>query len=294
MIIIDFREKDIIKHFTEMNDQINKIDKNVKIEIKTENLLLGDILIDKLLIERKTINDLAASIVDGRYKEQSFRLLKALDEGFKVFYFIEGNMDLYTGAITKNTLVSTIYSLTHKGFQVLLTKNSKETAFFILKFAEKMKKDAEKMKKDAEKMKKDAEKMKKDAEKMKDTESKDTESKDTESKDTESKDAESKDAESKDAASKDTESNLEVSYENTQGVIKTKKNKNITKDNISVFMLCQIPGISTTTAGILLKKYGHIKALIHAMKENPKEIEEFRHNDKKLNKNIIQNLNEYL
>ena len=87
---------------------------------------------------------------------------------------------------------------------------------------------------------------------------------------------------------------MEVSYENTQGVIKTKKNKNITKDNISVFMLCQIPGISTTTAGILLKKYGHIKALIHAMKENPKEIEEFRHNDKKLNKNIIQNLNEYL
>jgi len=130
MIVIDFREKDILKFCTELNKNI---------EIKTENLLLGDILIDKLLIERKTINDLAASIVDGRYREQSFRLIKALQEGFKVFYFIEGNMDLYTGSISKNTLVSTIYSLTHKGFQVLLTKNSKETAFFILQFAEKMK-----------------------------------------------------------------------------------------------------------------------------------------------------------
>ena len=145
-IIIDFREKDIMKYCTEMN-------KN-QIEIKTENLLLGDILIDKLLIERKTINDLAASIVDGRYKEQSFRLVKALEEGYKVFYFIEGNMDLYTGAISKNILVSTIYSLTHKGFQVLLTKNSKDTAFFILQFSEKMKKDSEKMKKEIEKMKK--------------------------------------------------------------------------------------------------------------------------------------------
>ena len=253
-MIIDFREKDIIKYCTEMN-------KNINIEIKTENLLLGDILIDKLLIERKTINDLAASIVDGRYREQSFRLLKALDEGYKVFYFIEGNMDLYTGAISKNTLVSTIYSLTHKGFQVLLTKNSKDTAFFLLQFAEKMKKDSEKMKKDAEK--------------IKDTE--------TNNLTTEIGQAEII----------ETKSEI-VTYENTQGIIQTKKNKNITKDNISVFMLCQIPGISTTTAGILLEKYGHISSLIHAMKENPKEIEEFRNKDKKLNKNIIKNLNEFL
>lgn len=269
MIIIDFREKDIIKHCTEMN-------KNINIEIKTENLLLGDILIDKLLIERKTINDLAASIVDGRYREQSFRLLKAIDEGYKVFYFIEGNMDLYTGAISKHILVSTIYSLTHKGFQVLLTKNSKDTAFFILQFAEKMKKDTEKMKKD-NKMKKDAEikkdtEMKKDTEKMKDDNI----------------------TETNEIDEIGTNSEIKVTYENTQGIIQTKKNKNITKDNISVFMLCQIPGISTTTAGILLEKYGHISSLIHAMNENPKEIEDFRNKNKKLNKNIIKNLNEFL
>ena len=239
-MIIDFREKDILKY---CNEQLN----GRNIEIKTDNLLLGDIQIDKLLIERKTINDLAASIVDGRYKEQSFRLLKALEEGYKVFYFIEGNMDLYTGAISKNTLVSTIYSLTNKGFQVLLTKNSKDTAFFILQFAEKMKKESQK----DEKMKK-IEHCEKD------------------------------------------EADEKITYENTQGVVQTKKNKNITKDNISVFMLCQIPGISTTTAGVLLEKYGHLSKLIIAMKENLNEFEQFRHNGKKLNKNIIKNLNEYL
>ena len=248
-MIIDFREKDILKHCNELNVK--------NIDIKTDNLLLGDIQIDKLLIERKTINDLAASIVDGRYKEQSFRLIKALEEGYKVFYFIEGNMDLYTGAISKNTLVSTIYSLTHKGFQVLLTKNSRETAFFILQFAEKMKN--EKMK--HEKMN---EKKKNEINNDIDTQ-----------------------------ADADIEKE-KVSYENTEGVIKTKKNKNITKDNISVFMLCQIPGISTKTAGILLEKYGHLSKLIIAMKENSNEFEEFRHNDKKLNKNIIKNLNEFL
>lgn len=252
MILIDFREKDIIKYCNEMNKNI---------DIKTENLLLGDIQIDKLLIERKSINDLASSIVDGRYKEQSFRLSKALEEGFKVFYFIEGNMDLYTGSISKNTLISTVYSLTNKGFQVLLTKNSKETACFVLQFAEKMKKI-----------------------------------KDEQIKDEKIKDEKINEINLVNNKNDNIEINVkqEITYENTQGVVQTKKNKNITKDNISVFMLCQIPGISITTAGVLLEKYGHISSLIHAMKENPKEIEEFRNNDKKLNKNIIKNLNEYL
>jgi ERCC4-type nuclease len=127
-------------------------------------------------------------------------------------------------------------------------------------------------------MKKDSEKMKKEIEKMKKKQVKD----------------EDLVNEVKVDEVKDSTQLNEKTYENTQGVIQTKKNKNITKDNISVFMLCQIPGISTTTAGILLDKYTHISKLIIAMKENPTEIEDFRNNNKKLNKNIIQNLNEFL
>lgn len=271
-MIIDFREKDILKY---CNEQLNGRD----IEIKTENLLLGDILIDKLLIERKTINDLASSIVDGRYREQSFRLVKALEEGYKVFYFIEGNMDLYTGSMSKNTLVSTVYSLTNKGFQVLLTKNSKETSYFLLQFAEKIKKD-----------------------KIKETKQNKCNLNvavtsnicDTSDMNIESIIDSSNPSVSNVSSVSNVPSVSKESYENTEGIIQTKKNKNITKQNISVFMLCQIPGISTTTAGILLEKYGHISNLIIAMTQNPNEMEEFRNKDKKLNKNIIKNLNEYL
>jgi len=247
-VVIDFREKDILSY---CNSQLNGRD----ITITTENLLLGDIKINKLLIERKTINDLAASIVDGRYKEQSFRLEKALEEGYKVFYFIEGNMDLYTGSISKNTLVSTIYSLTHKNFQVLLTKNSRETAYFILQFAEKMKKII----------------------KIENT----TIFENTTIEET------------------NTNTKTKTTYENTEGVIQTKKNKNINRENISIFMLCQIPGISTTTANILMEKYGHISKLIIELNKNPNEMNEFEYikdegKPKKLNKNIIKNINEFL
>jgi ERCC4-type nuclease len=225
MISIDSRESDLIKIFEFLKHPIN-----------TSSLHLGDALIDNIIIERKTLTDLAASIKDGRYKEQSFRLEKALEENYKVFYMIEGNLDLYTGSIPKETLVSAMYSLISKGFQVLLTKNTKETAFFMIQFFEKNKK-----------------------------------------------------------GEKETEC-VKV-YEDT--IVTKQKNTNITRDNISIFMLCQIPSISHVTATILMDKYKHITTLIEEMK-NPNILEEFEYinpktnKPKKLNKNVIQKLNEYL
>ena len=224
MISIDSRESDLIKMFEFLKHPIN-----------TSSLHLGDALIDNIIIERKTLTDLAASIKDGRYKEQSFRLEKALEENYKVFYMIEGNLDLYAGSIPKETLVSAMYSLTTKGFQLLLTKNTKETAFFMIQFFEKNKKGD-----------------KKEDEKV---------------------------------------------YEDT--IVSKQKNTNITRDNISIFMLCQIPSISNVTASILMDKYKHISVLIEEMK-NPNILEDFEYlhpktnKPKKLNKNVIQKLNEYL
>jgi len=47
--------------------------------MEVKNLDIGDIIIYngsyKLIIERKTINDLVSSIKDGRYREQKMRLL---------------------------------------------------------------------------------------------------------------------------------------------------------------------------------------------------------------------------
>jgi ERCC4-type nuclease len=228
-ILIDSREKDLISMFSLLNPNINII---------TQQLALGDSIIgDKIIIERKTLTDLAASIKDGRYREQSFRLQKSLEEGFSVIYMIEGNLDLYVGSITKETIVRTMYSLTTKGFQVFLTKHVKETAYFIIQIAEKIK-------------------------------------------------------------SKETKSS--GVYEETEGIIQKQKNTNITRDNISIFMLCQIPGISTVTATILMDNYKHITLLIKALAENPECLESFEYinlktnKSKKLNKNIIKNIKEFL
>lgn len=128
-------------------------------EIKSERLPLGDIIIhdpkqqkDIVLFERKTLNDLAASIRDGRYKEQSFRLSQTTDfHNHNIIYIIEGDIAKYRPApssgtsngVTKSALQSAMVSLLYyKGFSVIRTMNVGETADFILHFADKVAKES--------------------------------------------------------------------------------------------------------------------------------------------------------
>jgi len=125
-------------------------------EIKSERLPLGDIILhdpaqqkDIVLFERKTLADLAASIRDGRYKEQSFRLIEsAATTGFSthhIIYIIEGDLSGYDDRhtqITKTALQSAMVSLMYyKGFSVVRTMNVGETADFVLHFADKVAKE---------------------------------------------------------------------------------------------------------------------------------------------------------
>ena len=125
-------------------------------EIRSERLPLGDIILydptqekDIVLFERKTLADLAASIRDGRYKEQSFRLIEtAASTGFNthhIVYIIEGDLSRYDERhtqITKTALQSAMVSLMYyKGFSVIRTMNVGETADFILHFADKVAKE---------------------------------------------------------------------------------------------------------------------------------------------------------
>lgn len=126
-------------------------------EIKSERLPLGDIIIhdpkqekDIVLFERKTLNDLAASIRDGRYKEQSFRLSQTTDfHNHNIIYIIEGDIAKYrphpsiSNGVTKSALQSAMVSLLYyKGFSVIRTMNVGETADFILHFADKVAKES--------------------------------------------------------------------------------------------------------------------------------------------------------
>jgi ERCC4-type nuclease len=128
-------------------------------EIKSERLPIGDIIIseqttqgeekDIVIFERKTLADLAASIRDGRYKEQSYRLIEtAAATGFNthnIVYIIEGDLSRYDERhtqITKTALQSAMVSLMYyKGFSVVRTMNVGETADFILHFTDKVAKE---------------------------------------------------------------------------------------------------------------------------------------------------------
>lgn len=84
ILVIDHRESDIIKILDER-----------KSKYKVENLQVGDIVFrinedDVFIIERKTKSDLAASIIDGRYKDQKIRITEHYTKrGIPTVYMIE-------------------------------------------------------------------------------------------------------------------------------------------------------------------------------------------------------------
>ena len=133
-IIIDSRETELIRILSK------------SITVKT--LDIGDIQFrhndkDVLLLERKTVADLAASIKDGRYHEQKARLMASMKEpdAQMIGYLIEGNILSTAGiaGIAENTLLSAIVNtFVRDGIVVFRTFSVRETAKFLLKMAEKI------------------------------------------------------------------------------------------------------------------------------------------------------------
>ena len=232
-IVIDCRENNIIDECKNILGE--KYDELIEIK----QLPLGDIIIDDIIIERKTLTDLASSIVDGRYKEQGKRLEDAFNNGYKVYYFIEGNLNNYNHkTIKKETLMSCIYSLTYeKNMNVIMTHNIKETTQFILQFRKKK-------------------------------------------------------------IINENNKNENNKNENNKNVINKQKNKNITKDNIGEYMLCQIPNISKVNCDIIFNKFGNMNNFICMLNKDERLLEDLIYvkdnKEKKLNKNVIESLNHYL
>jgi len=144
-IKIDCRESDVMTNMTLLFKEHSH-------EVKLESLPLGDMILldkkekEKIIFERKSLYDLAASIKDGRYKEQSFRLNQCNLHNHNIIYIIEGDLEKYNpqkGRIDKKTLYSTLITLNYyKGFSVIRTKNINETCEFIIYFADKLEKES--------------------------------------------------------------------------------------------------------------------------------------------------------
>jgi ERCC4-type nuclease len=140
MLQIDTREQDLI---TQINALIGYVPLFKDIKVEVMQLPLGDIIMHDteqnkslLVIERKSINDLMASIKDGRYEEQSYRLNGLNHHNHNIIYLIEGDMNrsnhFKDTKIEKLTVCSAIFSLNYyKGFSVIRTLNLEETATFL-------------------------------------------------------------------------------------------------------------------------------------------------------------------
>ncbi|MHA2038078.1 MAG: crossover junction endonuclease [Promethearchaeota archaeon] len=116
-----------------------------------KSLDIGDILFELngepvVIIERKSVSDLASSIYDGRAREQKARLLNSGVSREKIMFLIEGdlnkNIDEKVGCIKTNTLLgSIINTIFRDGVKVYKTACVQETAIFIDKLLCKLIKD---------------------------------------------------------------------------------------------------------------------------------------------------------
>ena len=146
IIRLDFRETDLHSEITKL--RINGLFS--KITIETCSLSIGDIIIcqndgkEQLIIERKTLTDLAASIRDGRYNEQSFRLDQCNLHNHSIIYLLEGNIHTYESSkygrsINKEALISAMTSIMwSKGFSIYRSADTTESALWLLQTADKL------------------------------------------------------------------------------------------------------------------------------------------------------------
>lgn len=127
-IHIDTRERKLIQACKEQ-----------VIPYKTSNLSLGDIQIRHagsqaiaMMIERKTWKDLAASIIDHRYKEQHARYTEwAQEHSCPVWYILEGTKKFRTPAQEKRTLSAHVSLCFDPMVRIVETRTPSETMAWI-------------------------------------------------------------------------------------------------------------------------------------------------------------------
>jgi ERCC4-type nuclease len=294
LIKVDFREKELIellqlKMMSETTEttEITETTTNKNIKLKVDNLKLGDIAffnIDKdnneigdelMLFERKSLTDLASSIKDGRYAEQSFRLdgCEAIPN-HNIVYLIEGDLSKFKESkynrVTKKTLLSSMFSiLYYKGFSVVRIMNVLETCDLISSWADKLEREREKTS---------------DTKKPYYSAANTTNTIITQETDTRDKEQE--------------QSQLQQ-YDYCKTLkIKKEKNGNVTPDNIGVIMLCTIPGISSKTAIAIMNEFKTIGQLIKSFDLNPHCLNhvciETNGKQRKITSTCIENIRKYL
>ena len=133
--------------------------------VTVKALELGDFLIGMtedgtmveggIVIERKSIRDLEASILDGRYREQRGRILSFCEENkTQPMYILEGSLSSSTGRLQKSALMKFIQRLVlHYQIPVIQTASVSETAELLQTMMEQWKEDPTRLKQTTERIK---------------------------------------------------------------------------------------------------------------------------------------------
>jgi len=140
MYWLDTREGELIRLLQASEDTVKQLPvADIWIGITDTNTLSEG----GLLIERKSIRDLEASILDGRYREQRGRLLASCHENkTQPMYILEGSLSSGTGRLTKKALMKFINRLIfHYNIAVMQTASLHETADLIQTLTEQWKED---------------------------------------------------------------------------------------------------------------------------------------------------------
>ena len=275
LIKVDNREQDLLK---QIQNLVLFIPVFKQLKVETAALPLGDIIIyddndEKLVIERKCLNDLLASIKDGRYEEQSYRLNGLNHPNHNIYYLIEGDVNkanrFKDNNIEKLTLYSAMFSLNYyKGFSVMRTLSMEETAIFICNTANKLSKSDKKA-------------YYENKPPIANTVSNVITNENGENNLVEA-----------------VEQNLE-SDKDYISVVKKVKKENITPENIAEIMLCQIPGISSVTAIAIMDKFKTIPNLINEIQQNDNCLKDISYQNskgqsRKINKTSLANIVKFL
>jgi len=237
LLKVDNRERTIIPALTKACEAINGVTADI------ESMPIGDAGIysddgkEMILFERKSLSDLAASIKDGRYSEQSMRLSATDTHNHNIVYIIEGSLDAYNysrNRVHPDTLRSAMVSLNYyKGFSVARSWSILETVDVIMGYVKKLHK----------------------------------------TKDKTSYYKNGKKELSSEETSSTTVGSNSVEYVST---IKRTKKENVTIQNIVAIMLCQIPNVSSLSADAISSEYGTLESLISACKRGRAAFENLR------------------
>ena len=254
-------------------------------------LILGDIALEMkdtnesiVLFERKSLSDLLSSIKDGRYNEQSHRLIHSSQtHTHNIVYIIEGMYSQLRTPLDRRICLSAMTSLLYyKGFSVIRTCSLSETAEWIFSMSSKIHKERTKGNMPAFQNRQMTHENRQITPENPSSEG-----------DIANTLEQSVDSE----PTADTYQQAPVAKPYCEVVHKVKKD-NITPENIGEIILCTIPGISATSAVEIMKQYTSFSHFMKEIESRPESLQDIyltsNGKKRKLGKNIIENILRFL